>query len=151
RELVDQEMDQQGNVFLALPQWRQRDGEDAEAIVEVLAERLLSDCLEQIAVGGGQDADIDLDRRAAAYPAGFAALQDAQQLDLRLGRDLADLVEENGATVGQLEAAAAPGDGAGEGPFLMAKQLALHQAGRKGGAVDLDERLVPAFAGRVNG
>src|SRR5262249_13916311 len=151
RELVDQEVDQPGNVFLALLQRRQSDGGDAESVIEVFAERFLSDRLEQVAVGGGQDADIDLDRRAAAYPLEFALLQDAQQLDLRLVRDLGDLVQENGAAVGQLEASAAPGDCAGEGALLVAEQLALHQAGREGGAVDLDERLVPALAGRVDG
>src|SRR5262249_54010138 len=53
--------------------------------------------------------------------------------------------------VGQLEPPLAPGDGAAESALLVAEQLALHQAGGQGGAVDLDERLVPAPAGGVDG
>ena len=131
-ELVDQEMDEQRDVLLAIPQRRQMDGEDVETIVQVLAERLLADRLEQVAVGGRDDADIDLDRLLAADALELALLEDAEQLGLRVGRQLADLVEEDGAAVGQLEAADAPGDGAGEGAFLVAEQLALDQAGRAG-------------------
>ena len=43
------------------------------------------------------------------------------------------------APVGQLEAADALRDGAGEGAFLVAEELAFEQAGGDGGAVELDE------------
>src|SRR5262249_12294277 len=66
-------------------------------------------------------------------------------------RDFAHLVEEDGAALGQLETADAAGDGAGEGALLVAEQLALDQAGRQGGAVDLDEGAVLATARRVDG
>ena len=43
----------------------------------------------------------------AAEPLDLALLQDAQQLDLHVARDLADLVEEQRAAVRGLEAAVA--------------------------------------------
>ena len=57
---------------------------------------------------------------------------------------LADLVEEDRAAVGQLEPAGVPGDRAGERPLLVAEQLALDEPRGQGRAVDLDQRLVPA-------
>ena len=42
-ELVDQEPDEQRDVLGAVAERRQRDREDVEAVVEVLAERLLAD------------------------------------------------------------------------------------------------------------
>ena len=54
-------------------------------------------------------------------------LQDAQQLGLRLERHLADLVEEQGAPVGGLEAPLALAQRAGEGAALVAEQLGLDE------------------------
>jgi hypothetical protein len=65
--------------------------------------------------------------------------------------DLADLVEEEGAAVGELEAAGAARDGAGEGAALVAEELAFDQAGRDRGAVDLDEGLAAARGAEVEG
>ena len=70
--------------------------------------------------------------RAAADALELALLEDAEELGLGLQGQLADLVEEEGAAVGQLEAADPPGDGAGEGALLVAEQLALDQARRAG-------------------
>ncbi len=49
-------------------------------------------------------------------------------LTLHRQRQVADLVEKQGAAVGLLEPAGARGEGAGEGAFLMAEQLSLDQA-----------------------
>src|SRR5262249_3047774 len=78
---------------------RQREGEDAEGIGQILAERLLADGPEQVAIGGGDDSDVDRDRRAAADALDLALLEDAEQLCLGLQRQLADLVEEERAAV----------------------------------------------------
>ena len=57
-------------------------------------------------------------------------LEHAQELDLHLGRELADLVEEDRPAVRELEAADAPGDGAAEGALLVPEELGLDQIGR---------------------
>ena len=54
-----------------------------------------------------------------------------KQLRLGLGRNLADLIEEDGAPVGKLEAADALGNGAREGPLLVAEELAFNEARRE--------------------
>src|SRR5206468_9847000 len=89
-------------------------------------------------------------RLRTADPLELLLLQDAQQLRLELERDLADLVEEQRAAVGHLEAADLLGDGAGEGAPLVPEELALEQTRRNGGAVELHERAVAAVASVVD-
>src|SRR5207247_6161459 len=72
----------------------------------------------------------------------LALLENAQQLHLRLERQLADLVEEDRATGGELEPADAPLDRAGEGALHVTEELALHEARRDGAAVHLHQRPV---------
>src|SRR5206468_5079144 len=54
-------------------------------------------------------------------------------------RHVADLVEEEGAAAALLELADAAAVGAGEGPLLVAEQLALQQVLRDGCAVEGQE------------
>ena len=61
----------------------------------------------QIAVRGGDDPHVDVDRLLAADAFHPAVLQDAQHADLGGRRQLADLVEKQRAAVGPLEPAAA--------------------------------------------
>ena len=79
---------------------------------------------------------IGLDGLAAPDPVELALLQHPQQLDLHRQRHIADFVEEEGAPLGQFEAAAPGGNGTGEGPLLVTEQLALEQLRRNGAAVD---------------
>jgi hypothetical protein len=66
----------------------------------------------------------------------------AQQPGLQRRRHVADLVEEQRAAIGLLEAAAAQCIGAGEGALLVTEQLGLEQLGGNGRRVQGDERLV---------
>ena len=88
----------------ALAQRGQANRHDVEAVEEVLAERPAGDELLQIAVGRRDEAHVDADRLDAADALELALLQHAQELHLHLDRDLADLVEEERAAVGELEA-----------------------------------------------
>ena len=91
--------------------------------------------------------------RVCALPTGskVAFLQHTQDLGLGGRRHVAHLVEEQRAAVGLVEAADAIGHGPGEGSLDMAEQFAFQQGFRNGGAIDGDERLVPARAVVVNG
>src|SRR5262245_46602709 len=66
REFLCEELHQQRNVVLAVAERRQLDGEDVEPIKQVFAEFAFADGFAQIAVGGGNDANIALDRLVAA-------------------------------------------------------------------------------------
>ena len=83
-------------------------------------------------MGRGDDPRVDADRPRAAEALDLALLEHAQQLDLDLDRQVADLVEEQRRVIGELEAPDLPRQRAGEGPLLAAEQLALDQRRRDG-------------------
>ncbi len=130
-EAADEEARQIGNVLATLAQRGQRNGHDVEAVVKVFAEIAGVDRRFEIAVGGGDDAHINLDRPAAADALEFTFLQHAQHLGLEGRRDLADLVEEQGAAVGGFEATLARADRAGEGALLVAEEFGFEQVLRQ--------------------
>src|SRR5688572_6128490 len=150
-ELGDERLDEQGQVFLAQPQRRQFDGEDVQAIEQILAQLAGSHRVDRTDVGRGNDADVHGLLVAPAEPAERPLLQDAQELHLRGRRHLGDFVEEQRPAVRQLEAAFAPIRGAGERALLMTEDLALEQRFRNGGAVDRDERLRGPWAQLMDG
>ena len=94
----------------------QRDRHDIEAIEQLFAEVALRNLAHQVAVGGGDHANVHAQRLDAADSLELRLLQDAQQLDLHLDGQLANLIEKQRALIRQLKAARLLRDGAGEGP-----------------------------------
>ena len=140
RVLAQEVLDQQRDVLVALAQRRQVDGDHVEPVEEVLAEGALLHGFGQVGVGGGDDAHVGLARLDAAERHELLLLDHPQQLGLRVERDVADLVEEDGAAVGGLEQPLLVGHGAGEGALDVAEELALEQVGRHRARVDGHER-----------
>src|SRR6185295_14845098 len=101
-----------------------------------LTEIAAADLFLEVPVRRGDDADVDLLRLAVPDADDHPLLQRAEQLDLEVQRELADLVEEEGALVGDLELARAAHDRAGERALHVPEELALDQVLRDGAAVD---------------
>src|SRR5438093_11659305 len=116
RVLGEKVVRKQHDVRFAVAQRRDEDGEDVQSVVEVLAELPLGHAGFEVAVGSDYQPDIDADRLGAAEPLELPFLKDAQELHLAGEGDLADLIEEDGAAVRQLEAALLALLGAGEAP-----------------------------------
>ena len=150
-ELVDERLDQERQVVLALAERRQREAEHVEPVVQVLAQPSLADGHHRIDVGGGNHPHVHFLLGAAAQAAELPLLQHPQQLHLRRRRHLRNLVEEQRAAVGQLEAAQPPFGRAGERAPLVAEDLALEQGVGNRRAVEGDERRGSARAQLVNG
>src|SRR5204863_6204010 len=101
----------------------------------------------EIAVGRGDDADIDMNRPSAAQTFELLLLEHSEQLDLQFQRNFPHLVEEDRSAVGQFKPADLGGNRAGECAFFMPKELALQQPRRNRGAIELDEcSLAPTTA-----
>src|SRR5204862_111260 len=81
--------------------------DDLDAVAQIVAEAAQLDQLGERALGRGDHADVDLARPIVADPAQGAVLQHAQELGLHGRAGVGDLVEEQGAAVGDLEQAAA--------------------------------------------
>ena len=104
-ELLDEGRRQVGDVVAPLAQRRQRNLDDVQAVVEILAEAARRHLLREPAVGGGDEAHVDLAAVGRADALHFAVLDDAEQLRLDRHRQLADLVEEQRRAVRLFEEA----------------------------------------------
>src|SRR6266516_1847576 len=105
------------------PGQRDVEGKDIKPVEQVLPELPLGDERLQILVGGSDDPDVHLDVLVTAYPLELPFLQDPQELHLHGWRDLADLVQEERATVGLFELALLLRHGPGKGTPLVPEEL----------------------------
>src|SRR5438132_14337613 len=95
---------------------------------------------------GADDAGVDGDRLASADTLDHTLLQEAQQLDLKRQRNVADLVKEERSTLRYLDLADVRFDCAGERAAFVTEQLGFKKILGNGGAVDRDEfALAPAL------
>ena len=116
------------------------DWHDVEAVIKILTETALGRVFLEIAVGGGYDADVDLDRLGSAHWHDLFVFQKGQQLDLHVRRKLADFVKKKGAMVGYLDQSKlARRFGASEGSFFISEQLGFQKTVGDGPAIDFDE------------
>ena len=136
--------DELRDVFAAAAKRRDVDRDDVEPVVEILAKVAPGDLVEKLAVARRDHAGVDADRLGVTDPLELALLENAEELHLELGGRGIDLVEEDRAGVGRLEAAGPVGDRPGERSADMPKQLALEEALGEGPAVDAHERSAPA-------
>ena len=136
---MEEMLGEQDRVAMALGEARDPDDDLGETVIEILAEAARLDHRRQVLVGGADDPRVDRDRLAAADPLDRPLLDEAKQFDLERKRDVADLVEEQGAALGELDLALGRLDRAGEGAFLVAEQFRLEQILRDRGAIDRDE------------
>ncbi|OGL00334.1 MAG: hypothetical protein A3E31_01655 [Candidatus Rokubacteria bacterium RIFCSPHIGHO2_12_FULL_73_22] len=138
------------DVLAALAERRHVDRDHVEPVVEVLAEALLPHHLREVLVRGSHDAHVHAQRSRAAEPLELALLEHAQDLRLRHRGEVGDLVEEQRAAVGQLEAALLAPGRTGERALLVAEQLGLEQRLGQRRAVDGHEGPLRARRARVD-
>ena len=105
REAVEEMAGEQHRVARPLGEAGDLHDDLGEAIIEVLAEAAVGDHRLEVLVRRADDARVDGDRLAAADALDHPLLQEAQQLDLQRQRNVADLVEEQRAALGQLDLA----------------------------------------------
>src|ERR1700728_296391 len=138
------------NVFTALSQWRQLHRKYIQAKVEVTAKIAVSHHLRQVSMGCSNKSNIHLVSLTATKAFEFLLLQYAQQFRLQLGWNIADLIQEESAFIGQLEATRLLRYGSGECTLFVAKKLTLQKIQWDGSAVQLDEWASAPRADIVN-
>ena len=90
-------------------------GKDMETEVEIFTESALADHGFQIAIGGGDHPDVDLDGAGPAERLEFPFLEHSKKFGLQLERQFANLVEEERPMIGEREPAFTPGQRTGAG------------------------------------
>ncbi|OLB18888.1 MAG: hypothetical protein AUH12_01385 [Gemmatimonadetes bacterium 13_2_20CM_69_8] len=137
---------QRRNVLGPLAQRRDVHRQHVQPEQQVLAELSLLRGLAQVLVGRRDHAHLHGERPLATESLDHAGLEHAQQLRLGLEAQVADLVQEQRAAVGELEATHPPLGSARERTSLVAEHLRLDQVLRNGRAVDAHEALRRACA-----
>ena len=130
---------QKRDVLAALPQWRNLDPHDVEAVEEVLAEGAFLDHGLEVLVRRGNDARVDRHGSRPAQPCDLPLLEHTQYLDLKGEWHVADLVQEECASACQLEHAVLAAGSSGECALLIAEELALKEVLRHTSDVDRHE------------
>src|SRR5580658_7056201 len=115
-----------------LAQGRRIQRDYVQAMIQILAKAPLSHVIGQIAIRGGNDADIERMWMCSAHPLKFALLEYAEQLGLQAHGQLAHFIQEDRAALGKLEAAPLKRNSPSECALLMAEKLALKQRLGKG-------------------
>src|ERR1700758_3404916 len=135
-----------GNVFGALPQRRNGKRKNIQAVKEIAAEFPVLDHAGKVPVRGGHQPNVDMSRARAAESFKLLLLQNAQELRLKLGRNVCNLIEKKRTLVRQLKSPELLSDRTGKGASFVSEELGFEQSGGNGGAIDLQERTVPARA-----
>ena len=130
---------EQRNIFLPLTKRRQANRNDVEPVIQVAPKLAVLDHLQQIAVGGRDHADVDLDGVRVADALELALLQHAEELHLQPRAHRADLVEEERAFVRLLDPPLPVAHGARERAAHVAEELGFEQRFGNGRAVERDE------------
>src|SRR3954453_11923143 len=97
------------------------DGKDIQPVEKIRAEGARGNRGRQVTIAGRNHPNIHGNRATASHPLDLTLLKDAQQRNLRIHRNLADLVEEDRARMRELEPSAALLDGTGEGAFFVSE------------------------------
>ena len=136
--------DKERNVVAALAQWRNGDGENPQAVIEVAAELSCVDHFGEVAIRGGHEANVYGNRARTADPLELLLLQCAQNLGLEFQGKVAHFIQEECSLMGKLQASDLLCDGPRESPFFVAEQFAFEKPGGNGRAVEFDEGVIAA-------
>ncbi len=145
-EFLSKVPDQQRNIFHAVAQGRDGYRKDLESVIQIATKPLFLDHPIKIAIGCGNDANIDAYRLGAPKAFKLLLLEHSKQLHLQFQRDFSHLVEEDRPAVGQFKPADLGGDRTGECAFFMSEEFAFQQPSRNRSAIDLDECSLPPIA-----
>ena len=118
---------QEGDVVFALRQGWHLQGDDVQAVVQVLAEGPLLHFLFQVLVGGRQDPDVHGDFGGAADPEKVSFLEHPEQLHLHGRGHFGDFIQQDRAPGGHFQQPLFHAPGPGEGLFFVAEELVGQQ------------------------
>jgi hypothetical protein len=149
--LREEVIQQERNVVAALPQGRDTDLDDVQPVIEILAECLGSDKRFEIPVRRGNQANVDVHRRAIrSYRLYFSGFCESEQHRLHPEAHLTEFVQKQRAAVTVARKTRFVAVGAGEAAARVAEQLRLEQRFWNAAAIDGDEGLEPTRAPRVD-
>jgi len=148
--LTQEEGAQMRDLLAPFAERRDVDPDDAEAVIEILAELAFGDALFEIGVGRGDDANVDSLRLGLADRHDLVLLEEAQEFRLDVQRQIADLVEKQRAAGRRADQPGLIRDRAGETAAPVAEQLTVGEIASGGRAVVRQKRAGAAVRTDVN-
>ena len=119
RPLGQDMLREERDVLTAVPQGREVQHQDIDAVVQVFSEGLPFHQLVEMLVRGRDDPHVDFDGLCSPHAREFPFLQHPQQFGLRGRAEIADFVEKQRAAVGQFELTDTTGLGVREGSLFV--------------------------------
>src|SRR6188472_850445 len=113
---------QEWDILTAFTEWRKKERNNVDAVVEVFSKLPFSNEVVKILVRRRHNADIDLDRLNPADSHKFSLLDDAQELRLCDRTQVADFVQEQRSAVCQFELSDAASCGIRERPLFVTEE-----------------------------
>ena len=138
------------DVFFAVAERRKLHRDNVQTVVKVFAETYFENFFFEVAVGGSNDAHVNVARLVGANGADFVILDNAQKFDLSVQRHVADFVEEYGAAVCIFEKTDAFVLRSGEGSAGVPEKLTFEKCLWNSATVDGDKFVVNASDGACN-
>ena len=123
--LAQEMLSEERDILAVVAQWWKKKLHDVETEEEILSEFTFLGHFGQVAVGGGKEAHLGGDGFVAADAFEDAFAEDAEDFDLGCRVDLADFIEEKGATRSLFEASDASFARSGKCAFLVPEEFAF--------------------------
>ena len=151
-QLLDEVSDELEQIFAPPRSQRgQNHRHDAQAVIQILAEIPGGDFADEVLPRRRNQSHVGGDLARAAQTSEALSFQHAQQLRLKEGIEVSDLVEEEAAAARDVEESRLHRLGrAARRRQLLAKELRVERAPREGGAIDLHHRPLAARARAVD-
>src|ERR1700730_4394507 len=103
RQMMHEMAKQKWKLIFTLAQRRGLNRKSAQPVIQIFPQLLFSKRPLNISAGGCKNADVDIDRDAAAWTEELFVLQNLQQLALDAGWHLRDFVQQNRSLFTQFE------------------------------------------------
>src|SRR4051794_8310978 len=129
--LAHEKLRQGDGIFGPLPQRRHMEHYDVQAVIKVLAKGAVYNSLLEIAMGGRDHSYVYFYSFFAADSSEFLILENLQELGLELELHIANFIQQNRASVSQLEDSSLPFESTCKGAAFVAEKLTLNQFRRK--------------------
>ncbi len=150
-EFFQKVLTQKGDIVLSFRQAGHLQGDDVQAVIEVLAESTPFHLVFEVLIGGRQDADVHRNFPGAAHAKKGFVLEDPQEFGLHGKRHLGYFIQKNRALRCHFQQAFFNAPGPGEGLLFMAEQFMGQQFLGERTAVNGQKPLLGAAAQVVDG
>ena len=91
-ELLDEVPNELGNICFPFAEWRERNRENTQSIVQIFAEFTISNHLSQVPIGRSHNTNIDPHGARAAYRLELTLLEHTEQFGLKFKRHVSNFI-----------------------------------------------------------